>query len=160
MAPNSNGGGAFKIVGDQVQVANGSLLNFETGASIAVTVRSTDSGSLTFDQGLSITLNDVNEAPLPVSTIGAQSGQAGVAFGPLDVSGNFSDPEGNNTLTYSLSGLPAGTGLGIDASTAVLSGTLTTADAQASPITVTVSATDGTNTPATQQFTPDRRCRQ
>ena len=67
VAPNSNGGGAFKIVGDQVQVADSSLLNFEAASSIAITVRSTDSGLATFDQNLTITINDVNEAPTAVS---------------------------------------------------------------------------------------------
>ena len=153
VAPNNDGGGAFKIVGDQIQVADSSLLNFETASSIPVTVRTTDAGSLTFDQNLSVSLNDVNEPPAPFDTIGAQSGTAGVAFGPLNVSGNFTDPEGIDTLSFSLSGLPAGSGLVINPSTAVLSGTLTNADAQASPITVTVSATDGVNTPASQQFT-------
>lgn len=244
VAPNSNGGGAFTIVGTQVQVANSSLLNFEATPTISITVRSTDSGSLTFDQNFTISLSDVNEAPVPtapaittnedtagtsqiapndpdtgdthtyavttqgtkgsasvsasglvtytpttnlngadsvivtvtdsgtgnlsapvtvsvnitaandppvaVGTIAAQSGTEGTAFGPLNVAGNFADPD--STLTYSITGLPAGTGLSIDSASAVISGTPSDADAKASqPISVTVSATDG-GTPASQLF--------
>ncbi len=149
VAPNNDAGGAFKIVSDQIQVANGSLLDFESASSLNVTVRTTDNGSLTFDQALTISINNVNEPPTAVGSIGPQSGTGGVAFGPLNVSGNFSDPD--SSLNYSLSGLPAGSGLVINASTGVLSGTLTDADAQASPITVSVNASDGSAS-ASQQF--------
>jgi hypothetical protein len=53
------------------------------------------------------------------------------------------------TLTYSASGLPAG--LNIDPSTGLISGTLATASASATPYQVTASVTDGTNS-ATQSF--------
>lgn len=237
-------GGRFKVAGSDIQVADSSLLDFEAGTTHNVTVRTTDSGTgpLTFDKVFAITVNNVNEAPVPtapaistnedtdgtsqiapndpdagdshtyavtgpgtngtavvstsglvtytpslnfsgtdsvtvtvtdsgslsapvpigvtvivqndppiaVSSISPQSGTEGTAFGALNVFSNFSDPD--STLTYSLSGLPAGTGLVIDASTAVISGTPMDADAKASqPITVTVSATDG-STPASQQF--------
>jgi len=122
-------------------------LNFTGSDSVTVTV--TDSGSLSAPVVISVTVNAQSDPPVAVGTIAAQSGSEGSAFGPLDVSANFSDPD--SPLTYSLSGLPAGTGVVINSGTSVISGTPTDADAQASPITVTVLATDG-GTPASQQF--------
>lgn len=83
-----------------------------------------------------------NEDPVLVSSIGSQAGTEGTAFGPLDVLGNFSDPD-NDPLTFSISGLPVGTGLSIKATTGIISGTPTQADADASPMNVTVIASDG-----------------
>ncbi|MEQ1714680.1 MAG: cadherin domain-containing protein, partial [Hyphomicrobium sp.] len=52
--------GRFDIVGNQLRVANGLLLDFEQAASHSVTVRVTDSGGLTFDKAFVIAINDVN----------------------------------------------------------------------------------------------------
>ncbi len=49
----------------------------------------------------------VNQAPVVDAPISDQVCTIGIAFGPLDVSGNFSDPEGN-ALSYSQTGLPNG----------------------------------------------------
>jgi hypothetical protein len=66
------------------------------------------------------------------------------------VSLQLSASDANNaTLTYDASGLPSG--LAIDNSTGLISGTLASGDAAASPYTVTVSATDGYGF-RTQQF--------
>ena len=54
----------------------------------------------------------------------------------------FSDPDGD-PLTYQISGLPAGTGVTLDAQTGVLSGVPTNDDAINSPIALTISASDG-----------------
>ncbi len=53
-------GGRFAIVGDQIVVADGILLDFEQAASHGVTVRSTDSGGLTLDKAFTISIIDVN----------------------------------------------------------------------------------------------------
>jgi hypothetical protein len=67
VAPDSDAGGRFKIVGNQIQVANGSLLDYESATSHDVTVRTTDSGGLTFDKPFTIDLTDVNEAPTDIA---------------------------------------------------------------------------------------------
>ena len=54
-------GGRFRIVGNELQVANGLLLDFETATSHSVTIRVTDSGGLTFDEVITIALTDLNE---------------------------------------------------------------------------------------------------
>ena len=67
----------------------------------------------------------------------------------LDVSGNFSDPDGD-TLTYSASGLPAG--LSIDANTGIISGTLDHSASQSGPYSVTITANDGHGGTVTDTF--------
>lgn len=56
----NNAGGRFAIVGDQLRVANGLLLDREQAASHAIQVRVTDSGGLTFTKSLTIAVLDVN----------------------------------------------------------------------------------------------------
>lgn len=62
-----------------------------------------------------------NQAPVLDTPIPDQVCTIGVAFGPLDVSVYFSDPDGDN-LTYSASGLPVGLTI---SSAGVISGTPT-----------------------------------
>jgi hypothetical protein len=62
----------------------------------------------------------------------------------LDVSGYFSDIDAGNSLFYSINGLPTGTGLSINSTTGVISGTPTSADLEES-FDATVNATDEDN---------------
>ena len=87
-----------------------------------------------------LAVTGVNDAPVVTAPIGAQSATQGVAFGPLDVSGNFTDPDGD-ALVFSISGLPVGSGLSISTA-GVISGTPGAADLAVSPVNVTVTATD------------------
>jgi hypothetical protein len=57
----SNAGGRFGISGNQLVVANGSLLNYEAGTSHSITVRVTDSGGETYDESFTISVQNVNE---------------------------------------------------------------------------------------------------
>ena len=61
-----NAGGRFAIASatGQITVANGSLLDFESAASHAITVRATDQGGLTYDEIVTINLTNVDEAPV------------------------------------------------------------------------------------------------
>ncbi|MCP4967703.1 MAG: cadherin repeat domain-containing protein, partial [bacterium] len=58
-------GGRFVIHASsgEVTVADGSLLDFETATSHNITVRVTDSGGLTYDEVVTISVTDVNDAP-------------------------------------------------------------------------------------------------
>jgi hypothetical protein len=56
---------AFIIDGDQLRTAV--ELDFETKNSYQIRVRSTDSGGLSVEQMLVVTVTDVNEAPTAVS---------------------------------------------------------------------------------------------
>lgn len=59
----------------------------------------------------------------------------------LAMAGYFSDPDAGNSLTFSASGFPAGTGLSINSSTGEITGTPSAADLVAS-FDVTVTASD------------------
>lgn len=86
------------------------------------------------------TITDFNKPPSLDAPIEPQSATQGAQFGPLDLSGHFSDQDGDE-LTFSISGLPTGSGLSIS-TTGIISGTPTQADSEASPISVTVTAED------------------
>lgn len=82
-------------------------------------------------------------APTAVGTIAARSDTL-LSVITLDTSGYFSDIDAGNSLTYSATGFPTGTGLSINASTGAITGTPTAADLAAS-FDVTVTATDEQN---------------
>ena len=65
-----NAGGRFAINSStgQITVANGSRLNRETNSSHAIVVRATDAANATFDKTFTISVANVNEAPLDLST--------------------------------------------------------------------------------------------
>ncbi len=56
----NSAGGRFAISGNNLVVANGSLLDFEAGASHQVTVRVTDAKGLTYDEVLTVNLTNVS----------------------------------------------------------------------------------------------------
>ena len=55
-----NAGGRFKLVGSNIAVASRFLLDFEQDASHDIVVRVTDAHGASFDQTLTINLNDIN----------------------------------------------------------------------------------------------------
>ncbi|MBB3018615.1 Ca2+-binding RTX toxin-like protein [Microvirga lupini] len=54
-----NAGGRFALSGNQLVVADGSLLDYETGTSHRIAVRIVDEGGITTDAAFTITLNDI-----------------------------------------------------------------------------------------------------
>lgn len=60
-----------------------------------------------------------------------------------DVLANFSDADKTDSLSFSGTGFPAGSGLAVDPASGVISGTPTAADVAAAPYDVTVQAEDG-----------------
>jgi RHS repeat-associated protein len=90
---------AFSIVGNQLKI-NASP-NFEAKSSYSILVRTTDQGGLSFDKAITIAITDVNEAPTALN-LSPSSTLENVALG--STIGNFSttDPDANNTFTYSL----------------------------------------------------------
>jgi hypothetical protein len=54
--------GTFEIVGDELRTL--ASFNFEAKSSYSIRVQTTDPGGLTFVETLSITVNDINEAPV------------------------------------------------------------------------------------------------
>jgi VCBS repeat-containing protein len=100
-------GGRFKLGGaglSQVLVDNGSLLDFETAASHAITVRATDPDLNTFDKVFTISVTNVNEAPIltnsPVPNLTIDSTTPITGLGVSDPDSGIS----NITVTFQVSG--------------------------------------------------------
>ena len=108
-------------------------LSFESSAthSVSITVSDGSGGSTTV--AFSWTVVNVNRNPT-VTPVGPQTSQDGFLIVPLDI--NASDPDVGDTITYTAAGLP--TGLSINSTTGLITGTPTTAGIY----TVTVTATD------------------
>ncbi|WP_460203034.1 Ig-like domain-containing protein, partial [Scytonema sp. NUACC21] len=63
-----DGGGRFRIVGNELLVANSQLLNFESNSEHSITVRSTDASGLSKTEIFTISVTNVNESPIFTST--------------------------------------------------------------------------------------------
>ena len=90
---------AFSVVGNQLKI-NGSP-NYEAKSSYSIRVRTIDQGGLSFDKALTISVTDVNEAPTNLALsngITPENVAAGSAIGTFTTT----DPDANNTFTYSL----------------------------------------------------------
>jgi Ca2+-binding RTX toxin-like protein len=57
----------FEIVGDVLQLVDGESLDFETEPSITLSITATDAGGLSVTSNVVITVNNLNDAPGPVS---------------------------------------------------------------------------------------------
>ncbi|MBB5209716.1 endonuclease [Chiayiivirga flava] len=144
---SGNTGGAFAIDADgDITVANAAALDFETTPQFVLGVTVTDNGLPPQSDVATITVNltDIDEttngAPEAVGTLEDFEATEGAAIALRDLGVAFSDPDGD-TLTFTAANLPAG--LVLDPVTGILSGTPADGSADASPYTVTVSASDG-----------------
>jgi len=107
---------SFAVSGRNLVTADGVALNYETKDTYLVRVRTTDASAGTFEQALTISISDVNEAPTDItlssSTI-AEDQSSGTTIGTFDPADVDQDENSggtnadNNTYTYSL---VAGTG--------------------------------------------------
>ncbi|GHD04731.1 hypothetical protein GCM10007320_65940 [Pseudorhodoferax aquiterrae] len=153
-----NAGGRFTIDANTgvVTVADGSLLDYETATSHQITVLATSSDGSTSSVNFTISLSDVNEAPVGAVTdadAAANTVPENAANGTaVGITAQATDPDGTATVTYSLSN-NAGGRFSIDAST----GVVTVADASlldyesatSHQITVLATSSDGSTASAT-----------
>ena len=58
--------GRFKIVGNELRVADSSLFDIENDTNHVILIRTTDADGLSFEKTLKITINSVNEAPTAI----------------------------------------------------------------------------------------------
>jgi VCBS repeat-containing protein len=97
----SDDNGMFQIVGDEIRVAPGALLDFEQDSSHSVRVRTTDAGGLFFEKIFTIPVTNRNEAPtdiaLPSASV-AENSAAGSTIGTLSAA----DPDAGDTFAFSL----------------------------------------------------------
>ncbi|MES9914680.1 MAG: Ig-like domain-containing protein [Candidatus Thiodiazotropha sp. 4PDIV1] len=134
-----NAGGAFAIDINtgQVTVANTSLIDYETATTMDITVRTTDAGGLTYDEVITITIKDANEAPVGLPTITGTVTEDQILT--ADTS-SISDDDGLGTFSYQW----LRDGVAISGETA---STYTLGDADVgTQISVEVSYTDGNGT--------------
>ncbi|NEO11491.1 MULTISPECIES: cadherin domain-containing protein [unclassified Moorena] len=59
--------GRFEIVGNKLQVKNGSLLDFDNNSSHDIKIRTTDSGGKSYDKTFSIQVQNQNNAPTDIN---------------------------------------------------------------------------------------------
>ncbi|PSB50835.1 Ig-like domain-containing protein, partial [Chamaesiphon polymorphus] len=101
-------GGRFKLVGDKIQVANGSLLNFEANTQHQIQVQTIDSEGDSYLQSIDISVIDVNESPnnlVVLPTVILENSPSDTIVGTI----TSTDPDIGDSFTYSL---VAGTGDG------------------------------------------------
>lgn len=76
-------------------------LNFESKSSYSVRVKTEDAGGLSYEEALTITLNDVNEAPTAIA-IDASYIDENVTVGSVVGALSTTDEDNGDTFTYSL----------------------------------------------------------
>ena len=76
-------------------------LNFESKSSYSVRVKTEDAGGLSYEEALTITLNDVNEAPTAIA-IDASSIDENITVGSVVGALSTTDEDNGDTFTYSL----------------------------------------------------------
>ena len=113
--------------------------------SATVTVTATDPGDLSATQTFDVTVAVGNQAPVAVGEIAAQTLTAGDSV-PVDVSGNFSDPDDDELIYMAASSDEA------VATVSVSGAEVTVTGVAAGSATVTVTATDPGDLSATQTF--------
>jgi large repetitive protein len=137
----NNAGGRFKRVGDELRVADGALLDFETATSHQIRIRTTDDGtpSLAYEQDVTIRVTNVNEAPLFTSEP-LKKATVGAVY---SYRMNTTDPEGD-VRSISALNLPAWLNLEDNGDgTATLSGTPTIGDLGINKVQLTVTDAGG-----------------
>ena len=98
----SDAGGRFVLSGNELQVADGSLLDFETNISHTVRIRATDSGGLSVTKNLNISVNNLSDSP-PTDIVAPllqvpKNASANYVIGQLTTV----DPDAEDTFTYEL----------------------------------------------------------
>ncbi len=110
---------------------------------ITLTVSDGSAPALTNSKTISITVNNVNQAPV-VTNPGSQTSPEEI---PVSLTIEANDPDGSDTLTYGATGLPDG--LAINTGTGVISGTIPDGTAAKPAFAVTFTVMDN-GTPAKQ----------
>jgi Ca2+-binding RTX toxin-like protein len=90
---------SFTIAGNELRT--NAVLNFEAQETYSIRVQTTDAGGLTFDQVLTITATDVNEAPTDLALDGgrvAENEPANTLVGVLSAT----DPDAGGTHSFAL----------------------------------------------------------
>ncbi|MDJ0896646.1 MAG: cadherin domain-containing protein, partial [Alphaproteobacteria bacterium] len=87
----------FEIVGNEIRLKAGAAVDFETNPSYDLRILATDSAGGAFAKDVTITVNDVNDAPTAAVDTDAATENAAAATG--SVLTNDSDQDAGDTLT-------------------------------------------------------------
>ncbi len=90
----------FEVVSGQLKLKDGVSLNYENGGTVGVTITTTDKGGLSYSEGFSIIVKDVNEAPsnIMLSNNSVDEDQSDVLVGILSTA----DPDVGDTFKYTV----------------------------------------------------------
>jgi hypothetical protein len=112
-------------------------------------VQVSDGSLFSATQTLTVNVTPVNDAPTSISL--ANRSNVDGASVSVNVSSSFSDIDAGDTLTFSATGLP--TGLSINPTTGLISGTISNSASVSGPYSVTITATDSGSATTSQSFT-------
>ncbi|MBA5778246.1 FG-GAP repeat protein [Stappia sp. F7233] len=106
-----NAGGRFAIVGNELRVADGGLLDFETATSHQVTVEVEDSAGNTRQETFTLSVTDANDNPVAVADANSATEDGPAIAG--NVLTNDTDADGNplSVSTVSAGGAPVAVGV-------------------------------------------------
>ena len=138
-ASNASGVATVSVAGSDVTVSG------VAAGTATITVRATDPGGLSATQTFEVTVSGANRAPTVSAPIPDQTVQEGAQV-TVDVSGAFSDPDGD-ALSYEAASDAAGV-----ATVSVAGSDVTVTGEAAGTATITVSATDPGGLSAAQIF--------
>ena len=136
------------IATDSISPSNVLTITAKAAGTATITVIATDPGNLTAEQQVSVTVTQPNRAPTTVGTIPDQTLTEDGTAVTVDVSGYFSDPDGD-TLTYTAELLDNSTIATVSVSSATVTIIPATVGGKA---TIVVIATDTSGANATQKF--------
>ncbi|MEO1197806.1 MAG: carbohydrate-binding domain-containing protein [Pseudomonadota bacterium] len=90
----------FEVIGDQLKLKAGEVLDHETAATVSVTVVATDGAGLSTEQTFEISVADTNEAPIGIALDNATIGenQSGEVVGTLTAT----DPDAGDGHSYTV----------------------------------------------------------
>ena len=142
--------GSFVVSGVKLSLAESVTADYETQQSYSIIVTASDSLGNSTDQDFIITVVDVNESPSEVSlsATSVAEGEAGASIGTLSAT----DPDADDTLTFSLSGDDADS-LEISGTTLKLLDSVTADYGTKSSYSITAIVTDSASNTAEAAFT-------
>ncbi len=148
-----NAGGRFRIVGDELRVANDSLLDFETNTShtIFVQVADANGAQLSTPKAITIDVIDVNETPTVVNPIADVEVDEGTTDTTIDLASVFADPDDGAITSVSVTRNTNPSLVGTSLNGTQL--TLSYADGQHGTANVTVRGTDSRGLHVEDTFT-------
>jgi beta-glucosidase len=145
LAPGASQTVSFPVTQRQLAYWNSATNGFSTSTGDYGIAVGDSSANLPLTGTLSVTADQLDQLGQPV-TVTNPGPQEQLAGSDVELPVTASDSTGGQQLSYTATGLPSG--VGIDPSSGVISGTPTTAGTS----TVTVTATDGDGASASQSF--------